>query len=194
MHHFRVEHGGVVAAALVGGDGEGRILRRRDDFKTLGEFGDPVTVAHPDGIASADVPEALEQRARRLHLEIGTAELRRMAALDDAAELGAERLLAIADAEDRDSGVEDRLWRPRAAFRRHRGRTAGEDHALRLHLLEGRSGVLERVDLAIDPGFADAARNQLRHLAAEIDDQDGVGVLERHGWPIGSARRAVKGA
>ena len=32
-------------------------------------------------------------------------------------------------------------------------------------------GVLKRNDLAIDAGLAHAPRDQLRHLAAEIDDQ-----------------------
>jgi hypothetical protein len=41
------------------------------------------------------------------------------------------------------------------------------------------------VDFAIDPGFADAARNQLRHLAAEIDDENAVGMgYLGHGEPL----------
>lgn len=38
-----------------------------------------------------------------------------------------------------------------------------EDHALGLELLKRLCGILKRVDFAIDPGFANAARNQLRH-------------------------------
>ncbi len=34
-------------------------------------------------------------------------------------------------------------------------------------------GALEGVDLAIDTGFADTARDELRDLAAEIDDENG---------------------
>ena len=45
-------------------------------------------------------------------------------------------------------------------------------------------GGIERGDLAIDAGLADAARDQLRHLAAEVDDEDGFGGLDRHGWRI----------
>ena len=36
-------------------------------------------------------------------------------------------------------------------------------------------GDRKRVDLAIDPALAHAARDQLGHLAAEIEDQDAVG-------------------
>ena len=101
VHHLGVEHGRIVAAALVGSDGEGRVLRRRDDVEALGQFGDAVAVAHPDGIALADFPEAVEERACRLDLDIGAAEFSRVAALDRAAELRGHRLLAVANAEDR---------------------------------------------------------------------------------------------
>ncbi|MNU62375.1 hypothetical protein D3C71_516010 [compost metagenome] len=41
------------------------------------------------------------------------------------------------------------------------------------------------MDFAIDTRFADAARNQLRHLAAEIDDEDAVGMSYLgHGEPL----------
>ena len=65
VHHFGVEHGGVVAALLVDRDGEGRVLGRADDLEAFRQLRDAVAMAHPDGIALADFPEALEQRARR---------------------------------------------------------------------------------------------------------------------------------
>ncbi len=41
------------------------------------------------------------------------------------------------------------------------------------------------MDFAIDAGFAHAARNQLRHLAAEIDDENAVGMSYLgHGEPL----------
>src|SRR6476660_8323507 len=54
----------------------------------------------------------------------------------------------------------------------HRFRTAGEDHRFRLHFPEGGFGLLERHDLGIDALLAHAARDQLRHLTAEIDNQN----------------------
>ncbi len=99
-----------------------------------------------------------------------------MAALDLAAQLQRQRLLAVADGEDRHVRVEHRLRRARAALLGHRGRTAREDHALGLHAARRpRRRGLERVDFAIDAGLAQAARDQLGHLRAEIDDEDGVG-------------------
>ena len=85
-------------------------------WKPFGQFGHAVAVAHPDGIALADFPEAVEERACRLDLDIGAAELGGVAALDRAAELCGHRLLAVADAEDRHAGLEHRLRRARAAF------------------------------------------------------------------------------
>ena len=108
----------------------------------------------------------------RLHLDIGAAELAVVAALDLAAELGGHGHLAVADAEHGHAGIEDRLRRARRAFLVHRFRAAGEDHRFRLHLVEGGFGLLERHDLGIDALLAHPARDQLRHLAAEIDDQN----------------------
>ena len=140
-------------------------------WKPGGRRGDAVAVAHPDDVPLALAPDALEQRARRADLDFRAAEFAVMAALDAAAELLGHRHLAVADAQHRHARIEDRLRRARAALVGHRGGAAGEDHRLRLHLGEGALGALERRDLAIDPGLAHPPRDQLRHLAAEIDDQ-----------------------
>jgi hypothetical protein len=58
-------------------------------------------VAHPHRVTPTLFPETVEQRAGLFDFHIGTAELRRMATFDDATQLGAERLLSVADAEDR---------------------------------------------------------------------------------------------
>ncbi len=76
--------------------------------------------------------------------------------------------------------------------RSHRRRPAGEDDALGLQPLERFFGGVERRDLAIDAGLAHAPRDQLRHLAAEVDDEDGFGGLDRHGGRIESAAARVK--
>ena len=102
--------------------------------KPLRRRGDAVAVAHPDRIALADLPDAVEQRRRLGHLDLGAAEFAVMAGLDLAAELMRHGLLAVADAEHRHAGLVDRLRRERRVLVEHRGRPAGEDHALRLHL------------------------------------------------------------
>ena len=90
--------------------------------------------------------------------------------------------LAIADAEHGHAGSRGSTCGARgAALVEHRGRAAGQDHRLRLHLVEGRFGLLERHDLGIDALLAHPARDQLRHLTAEIDDQNLV-MRRGHGW------------
>jgi hypothetical protein len=81
---------------------KGRVLGRRRP-RSPGS-GDAVAVAHPDRIALADLPDALEQSAaRRLDLDVGAAELAggRPRPCRPAAAPG---LLAVADAEDRHAG------------------------------------------------------------------------------------------
>jgi hypothetical protein len=125
----------------------------------------------------------------RLDVEEGAAELAVVAALDLATELRAHHLLAIADAENRDAGLEDSLRRARAAGLGGGSRPAGQDHRLRLHAAEGVFGRLEGDDLGIDAGFAHATRDELRHLAAEIDDEDCVGMSGRgHGEAVEKLR------
>ena len=51
--------------------------------------------------------------------------------------------------------------------------------------MKGFLGLGKGRDLGIDPGLAHAARDELGDLAAEIDDQDGVGeVFWLHGGPV----------
>ncbi len=94
-------------------------------------------------------------------------------------------LLAIADAEDRHAGLEDRLRRARRTFLQHGGRTAGQDHRLGRQRGKGLGGLLKRRDLAIDAGLAHAPRDELRHLRAEIDDQHLVVTLDNVLMQIG---------
>ena len=54
--------------------------------------------------------------------------------------------------------------------------------AFGLDPLEGASADLERHDLAIDAGLAHAPGDQLGDLAAEIDDEDGVGMCGVSSW------------
>ena len=111
-----------------------------------------------------------------------------MAALDRAPELLRHGHLAVADAHHRHAGIEDRLRGAGRAGLMHRFRAAGENHRLRLHLVEGLFGLVERDDLAIDAVLAHATRNELRHLAAEVDDEN---LVMRRGH--GGRRRGAVG-
>ena len=78
-------------------------------------------MAHPDGIAPALLPNAVEKRAWTQDLDLGAAEFAAMAmARDDlAAELLRHHLLAIADAENRHAGVKQRGGRARRTGVQH---------------------------------------------------------------------------
>ena len=186
MNHLGVEHGGVIAALLVGGDRIGRVLRHRIDAKTLGQAGHPVAVAHPDGIAFSGLPDAVEEGAGFADLDVGAAEFSRMPALDPAAELLAERLLAVADGEDRNAAGKDRFGGARAARFRHGGRAAGEDHRPGPQPLERLARLHERVDFAVDARLAHAPGDQLGDLGAEVDDEDEVVM---HVLPLAESAR-----
>ena len=57
----------------------------------------------------------------------------------------------------------------------HTGRTAGQDEGAGVELLDARGVGVERPDLAVDSGFAQPPGDQLRDLAAEIENQDAFG-------------------
>ena len=116
-------------------------------------------------------------------IDEGAAELAMVGALDLAAELLADRLLAVADAEHRHVQLEHDARRLRRLAFIDRGRAAGEDDALGAEVGDALGIGVEGQDLAIDAGLADAARDELRELGTEIEDQDtfGHGCLSRSG-------------
>ena len=143
-------------------------------------------MAHPHLVALADRPQPVEQGAILGHGEEGAAEFAAAlalaaAGLDGAAELVGHDLLAVADAEDGEAAVVQRLRRARAALLGHAGGGARKDDAPGGEPVERRFGRSEGDDLAIDAGLAHAAGDELGHLAAEIDDEDRVGGRDGHG-------------
>src|SRR5439155_14732345 len=117
----------VVAPVIVGGDGEGRALAGADDLEARRQLRHAVAMAHPDLLAVARAPQPVEQRAGAGDLDEGAAELAVGRGLDLAAELGAQGLLAVADAEQRDAEGEDDLRRARRAGVEHGGRATRQD-------------------------------------------------------------------
>ena len=143
MHDFEVELHAVEAALFVGDAGVGRVLGLADDLKAGRQARHAVAVAHPDLMAPADRPDPVEERALRHDLEIGAAEFAVVAGLDLAAELLGHKLLAVADGQNRNARLEDRLRRARRASIRDRAGPAREDHGLGSRLGEGFRGPLE---------------------------------------------------
>ena len=124
VHDLRVEHHAVVAALIVGADGEGGAVTDADDAKARRQTHDAVAVAHPHLLAITRLPQAIEQDAAARDLEEGAAELTVIGALHLAAELRAHRLLAVADAEHRHAQLEDDPRRARRFAFGHRRRPA----------------------------------------------------------------------
>ena len=94
------------------------------------------------------------------------------------------RLEPVADPEDRYVGVEDALVDLRCTSRIDRLRPAAEDHRFRLagEDFGGRHRV--RDDLGVHPSLTDAARDQLRVLRSEVDDEDEVMVGGQTSKPL----------
>ena len=123
-------------------------------------------------MAAASFPNAVKESTALLDIQECAAELAFMPGLDAAAELRAHGLLAVADAEHGNAGVEDFLRRAGAADVDRRMRTAGQNNSCRLGALEALFSRLEGHDFRVHSSLADAARDELRDLAAEIDDED----------------------
>jgi hypothetical protein len=174
---FRVELHRIITPRVIGDHRERRAGAGRDGAEAGGERRHLVAMAHPDLMRLAFAPQAIEQLAAIVDLDEGAAEFTAVAQFHRAAELVHHHLLTVADPHDRQPAVENRLGNARAVLVEHAGRAARQDDPPRLHPRERRVGRLERGDFGIDAGFTDAARDELRHLAAEIDDEDRIAVL-----------------
>ena len=106
-----------------------------------------------------------------------------LARLDLAAEVLGQELDAVADAQHRDAELEKGAVGQRRVLRIHARRAAGQDDALGLERGDFRGGRVVAQDHRIDVALADAARDDLRVLRTEIQDDN---LLSHHGglaWP-----------
>ena len=134
----------------------------------------PRVAGQTDAVLVRSLEPAVEQGdAPRFGRHVCASELRRaVAALHAPAKRLHHHLLTIADAEDRHAKIEYGCGRTGGAFVDHARRTAGKDHRLRSEFLqEIFRHLLERVDFAIDAKLSQTAGDELRHLAAEVDDE-----------------------
>ena len=167
----------VVAALLVGHAGDRAARRRGHQLEAGRQRGDLVAVAHPDlehavAFARREVLDRLEQPRVAARPHLGIAELAVRARLDLAAELHRHREHAVADAEHRHAELQHRLRRAQLVLLVGRGVAARQDDPLRRELADEGVADVVRVDLAEDVRLAHAARDQLRDLRAEVEDQD----------------------
>ena len=177
--YFGVELHAVESSRFVRHCGDRRSGVARDDLEAGRQLRDLVPVAHPDVEQTVTFRVAailnVSQQARmpaRAHFRV--AELAHSTVLDLSAELRGHRLHAIANTEHRHTQLEHRLRRARRAALVHRVMAAGQDDGARRELAHERVGNVVRMDLAVDVRFAHAARDELRVLRAEVEDQNFV--------------------
>ncbi len=151
---------------------EGRDRRRRrggDDARTGRRRDDRVAVAHP---AVLLLGEGGEELALALDAQVGPPELRPSRPLDAAAEVPRQELHAVADPEDGDAQLVELRVDLGRAVGVDRGRAAREDECERPARARSRGGERVRDELRVDARLADPACDQLRVLAAAVDDED----------------------
>ena len=164
VRHFGMELDAVEAARLVGHAGDGAGFARRHQLEARRELDHLVAVAHPDveetmAFAVYPVLDALEQLGVPARPDLGVAELTHLRALDLAAELLGHRLHPVADSEDRDAEIPDRLGRAWGLLLVHRRGPAGEDDPARRELADETVGDVVGVELAVDVLLAYPARD-----------------------------------
>ena len=138
-----------------------------DDPRALGRRDDGVAVRHPHGLLARRV---LQER-RLLDVQVGLAELRDAGAIDAAAEVERHQLHAVTDAERRDAELEDARVDVRRVVRVHRRGAAAQDHRVRVARAHGLRRDRVADELGVDAALAHATRDQLRVLAAEVDNE-----------------------
>ena len=154
--------------------------RAGDDARARRRSHDAVSVAHPDGLLGREIAEEGALAGR----ELGLPELADTGLLDASAELERQELHAVADPERRDPELEDRGVTARRAVGVDRGRPAREDQRRGVppRDLLGAGAVGD--ELGVDPCLANAAGDQLRVLAAEVEHEH---------WPLLCPRLGVQG-
>ena len=175
VDHLGVKLDAVEVTPVVGDGGEWRRVGACDHAKAMRQRRDGVAVAHPHLFARAHLPDPIEERARLDDVEVGPPELALRGRFDRAAQRRAHRLLAVADSEERDAERVDALVGARRLGLGERCRPARENDAPRRQAFDLARPRSVRPDLAVDPGLAHPARDQLRHLRAEIEDQNLLG-------------------
>lgn len=156
---MRMLDGRVVG--VVGGADDDEVLRDACEF---------VAVRVPDLERRG---QALEERARAVgDGERALAVFALLAFLDLPAEELREELHAVTDAEHGHAELEDAAVGQRRVSGIHAGRAAAEDQAARFHRGDPRGGGVVADDGGIHVALTDAARDDLRVLGPEIQDDD----------------------
>jgi len=188
MHHFGVELHGVEFARVVGDEGVRGVFGFANDAEAVGKPRDAVAVAHPHLFMRAVVPHARRDRRGGDDVDIGAAKFAVVAGFDEAAQLLDHRLLAVADAEQRDAHGEQAVGGAGGVGGGDAGGAARKDDPARGEGLDaGFVALVEGPDFAVDAQFPQAAGDELGDLGPEIHDQDAVlaGAGKGYGGVLG---------
>ncbi len=191
----------VACAAAMLERGDRRARRGCGDLESRRRFENPIAVTGPHALmlrrrreerrfgGDVDLRASILPFRRRFHLAVE--------------EVSGE-LHAVADAEDGDAELEDFSLAIRRGLGINGLGTTGEDDGARRELADLPWGEVERLNDGVDVVFADASRDQLRVLGAEIEDENGllgiharilVGTADSVGGPQGRTHaRVIRGA
>jgi hypothetical protein len=155
-----------------------RIVARGGDVKARWRDVNVITMAHPDQSVLVFVKAAEQPPTPHPH---GRPAILPPSCPDDGStgQVGDE-LHPVADAEHRDAEFEQRGVGRGDILTVHRAWSAGEDDTFRVPLADPFDVVGRRMDFRVHMGFPHPARNQLRVLGPEVDDENSVVV---HGHP-----------
>ena len=178
VHDLRMEHSTVIAALVIGDDGERCAAAAANNSKARRQLDHPIAMAHPNLFLVAGHPGIFAGPGKQLtslgDIDLGAAKLALLGAFDPPAQLGAHGLLAIADTKNRQSRIEHDIRRPGGVALQHRGWSAGQNNPLGGKRLNPLWIDVKRQNFAINATFPHPARDQLGNLTTKVKDQDAV--------------------
>ena len=164
----------AVETAFVVGEGSNRrCFRRGNDGESCRCGGNLVTVAHPHGLGGG---LSAHESVVCLNGNIGGTVFAATSLGNSSTEGLSHHLEAVANTKDRNAEFEDGRVQGGGAWLIDAGRTTGEHNAYGVLGRDLSSSDRVRNNLGIHACFANAARNQLCILGAEVNDEDGLGL------------------
>ena len=179
VSHFRVELHGIVMTGFVTHTGDRARRRRTHHLEAFGQDGNLIAVAHPhlhDGVAGfiLEVFDTLEQFGIAVIFHFCVTEFALTDVFNLAAQLLSHGLHAVADTEDRYSGVKNGVADAIGAFLIGAHVRARQNDALRIEFTNKAFTDVVRMHFAVNMGFTDATGDKLRHLGTEVQNKNTI--------------------
>ena len=178
MRHLRMELHAEERHLLVADGGERAVGCAGQRVEVLRQIADKVAVTGPDRGGGGNIGQ---QIAMIVNGQLGPPEFPRFGRANLAPQELTGQLHPVADAQNRRFQLEQPLITPRRSGLGDAGRTARENDSLGL---QGREPLDRRIrsgEQAKRPRLADPTRNQLRVLAAEVQNNDNLSMRRNLG-------------